>query len=83
MLTEIEKNIPVQQIYLDQCDDAIEKEEPDGRLDDIYQKAITLVDYLLPLQKQSPKDIIENLMKSEPFCKYPTLKNKILQNYEH
>lgn len=83
LLTEIEKNIPVQQIYLDQCDDAIEKEEPDGRLDDIYQKAITLVDYLLPLQKQSPKDIIENLMKSEPFCKYPTLKNKILQNYEH
>ena len=80
LLAEIEKNIPIQDLYIDKSKDAIVlPENSDERMDDVFQKAITLAAELLKIRSDGWDSIIEDLMKSEPFCKYPTIKDKLLK----
>ena len=81
LLTEIENNLPIQQLYIDKSNESISiPEESDERLDDVYQMAVTLATTMMNIRNDGWKLIVDDLMNSEPWCKYPTIKDKLL-NY--
>jgi hypothetical protein len=82
LITEIEKNIPIQQMYIDKSNEAITVEETDSRLDDVFQMAVAMANTLRTLREDSIESIIEDLMKSEPFCHYPKLKDLLTKNLQ-
>ena len=82
LLTEIERNIPTQQMYIDKSNEAISIEETDSRFDDVFQIAVTMIATLKSTGTQSYEGIIDGLMKSEPFCKYPKLRVKLFENFK-
>ena len=80
LLTEIEKNLPIQQLYIDKSNESIATpEETDERLDDLYQMAITLASTMMNIRSNGWEAIINDLMNSEPWCKYPSVKDKLLE----
>ncbi len=80
---EIEKNIPIQQMYIDKSNESIEIEEADNRLDDVYQLGVTLVENIRKISDKDVCEIVEDLMRSEPFCNYSEIKEKLLKDYEN
>lgn len=82
LLVEIENNIPIQQLYIDKSNEAITTPiETKERLDDVYQKAMTIASELTKLRPNDNWNVlIDTLMMSEPFCNYPTIKNKLINN---
>ena len=79
LLTEIENNLPIQQLYIDKSNECVSTpEETDDRLDDIYQTAVTLAKTLMDLRSDGWEAIVNDIMKSEPWCKYPKIKEKLL-----
>ena len=82
LLTEIERNIPTQQMYIDKSNEVISVEETDSRFDDVFQIAVTMIATLKSTGNQSYEDVIDGLMKSEPFCKYPKLRVKLIENFK-
>ena len=82
LVTEIEKNIPIQQMYIDKSNEAITIEETDSRLDDVFQMAVAMANTLLSLKTDGIESIIEDLMKSEPFCHYPKLKDLLIKDLQ-
>ena len=84
LLTEIENNLPIQQLYIDKSNESIvAPEETDERLDDVYQMAVTLATTMMSIRTDGWDAIINDLMNSEPWCKYPTLKDKLLKEKIH
>ena len=80
LLTEIEKNLPIQQLYIDKSNESIATpEETEERLDDLYQMAITLASTMMNIRSDGWEAIINDLMNSEPWCKYPSIKDKLLE----
>ena len=80
LITEIENNLPIQQLYIDKSNESIvEPEETDGRLDDVYQMAVTLATTMKNIRTDGWEAIVDDLMNSEPWCKYPSIKNKLLK----
>lgn len=82
LLTEIERNIPTQQMYIDKSNEVISECETDSRFDDVFQIAVTMIATLKSTGNQSYEDIINGLMKSEPFCKYPKIRVKLIENFK-
>ena len=79
-LTEIENNLPIQQLYIDKSNESITvPEETDERLDDVYQMAVTLATTLMSIRTDGWEAIVDDLMNSEPWCKYPAIKEKLLK----
>ncbi len=83
LLSEIEKTIPLQQIYLDKSNSCIQEteENDDVRLDRIFQSAILMIDMYQNMMTQSPDKLIDTIMKSEPFCLFPNLRIKLRSHY--
>ena len=81
LITEIENNIPTHQMYIDKSNEAITVEENDSRFDDVFQIAVSMIDTLRTINPQPTETIIKDIMKSEPFCKYPKLEEKLTDNY--
>lgn len=80
LLTEIENNLPIQQLYIDKSNEAITVlEDSDERLDDVYQMAVTLATTMMNIRTDGWEAIVNDLMNSEPWCKYPTIKEKLLK----
>ena len=80
LLTEIEKNLPIQQLYIDKSNECIsEPDETDDRLDDVYQMAVTLAITMMNIRTDGWEAIVNDLMNSEPWCKYPEIKEKLLK----
>lgn len=80
LLTEIENNLPIQQLYIDKSNESIAvPEETDERLDDVYQMAVTLATTLMSIRTDGWEAIVDDLMNSEPWCKYPTIKDELLK----
>ena len=50
------------------------------RLKDIENKGILWVKHVLELGHLSPKQTIDQLFKSEPFCRHPEMINNIYKN---
>ena len=79
LLAEIEKNIPVQAIYIDKCNDAIVVEDKAQYLEDDIQLGITLIDKAIKYGKEL-NDAVDTIMKAEPWCCHPQMK-EMLKNY--
>ena len=78
VIEEIENNIPYQQIYIDKAQNNVLDEITDDRLEDVKSKAEMFVSIALRLGNSSRVTIIDELFKSEPFSKYPKLKEILL-----
>lgn len=79
VLDEIENSVPYQQIYIDKSQNKVYDMIDDERLADIKAKAIMLVKITTQMSGQSKEEVVEKLFVSEPFVKYPQLKEKILE----
>lgn len=82
LVKEIEQNLPTQQIYIDKSNDAISQEEPDNRLNEVYQLGAYMVSLAKSFGKKSIPEIVSDLMKTEPFCKYKVIEKQLLENYK-
>ena len=80
LLSEIEQNIPTQQIYIDRCNDVLSIENRTEEINDTFQIGITLIDMARSFDRNA-KDAIEDLMKSEPFCYHQEFKEMFLNYY--
>ena len=81
LVGEIEKNIPTHQMYVDKANDVISVEEPEDRFDQVFVMGISLIDMAKNISSKSISEIIDDVMKSEPFCNYPKVKDKLIENY--
>lgn len=77
ILEEIENAIPYQQIYIDKSQNVVMDEISHDRIMDIENKARMLIEMSKKIGGSDIKAIIDKLFLSEPFCKYPALKEKI------
>ena len=76
LLNEIENNLPIQQLYIDKSNESISvPEETNERLDDVYQMAVTLASTMMNIRTDGWEAIVNDLMNSEPWCKYPEIKD--------
>lgn len=82
LITEIENNIPTQQMYIDKSNEAIMTEVTSSRFDDVFQIAVTMVSTIKKSTNSETGNIINGLMKSEPFCKFPELRKKLTDNFK-
>lgn len=80
LIDEIEKNLPIQQIYVDQSSNLIFEKEDSNRMDEVFQKAVLMVDY--SKQFSSIKDVVDRLINSEPFCNFKDIKERLYKHYE-
>lgn len=79
LLTEIENNLPIQQLYIDKSNECVASpDETDERFDDVYQMAVTLATTMMTIRTDGWEAIVNELMNSEPWCKYPKIKEKLL-----
>lgn len=83
LLGEIEKNIPLQQMYVDKSNEKVTIEIPDTRLDDVYEMSVSVVDSIHSATNRPYSEIIEDIMKSEPFCNYNEIKSKLIENFNN
>ena len=84
LIDEIEKNIPIHQIYTDQSSNSIiDKDEGNkDREGELIQMAILLIEYAKPFAiDKTTKEIIDKTLLSEPFCRYPNLKESLYKHY--
>ena len=80
VLAEIEKNVPFHQIYLDKSKNVIDETDNDERIAEIISNAKMMLSVVMKLNASLSKEqAIENIFKSEPFCKHSELKQKILE----
>ena len=80
LLIEIENNLPIQQLYIDKSNESVSApEDTNKRLDDVYQMAVTLATTMMDIRSDGWEAIIDDLMNSEPWCKYPSIKEKLLK----
>jgi len=70
VLEEIERSIPYQQIYIDISQDIVDEDDNEERLKDIENKGLMWVKHVLELGHLTPKETVDQLFKSEPFCKH-------------
>lgn len=80
LIEELERNIPIQQMYIDQANNSITQKEAEDRENDIMQEAILMVNFAK--QFKEPKEIIDTLFSSEPFCNFESIKDKLYQHYD-
>lgn len=78
ILEEIENAVPYQQIYIDKSQNKIFDEITDERMIEIESKAMILISMAMSLGDTDKHAIIERLFLSEPFSKYPNLKEKLM-----
>ena len=80
LLNEIENNLPIQQLYIDKSNEFISApEETNERLDDVYQMGVTLATTMMNIRTDGWEAIVNDLMNSEPWSKYPAIKEKLLK----
>ena len=78
VLNEIEQNIPYQQIYLDMCEQKIDDTVDENRKAEIEDNARVLIQLAIN-NGRNRNDAIDSLFRSEPFCQFPSIKAKLLE----
>lgn len=79
VLEEIENAVPYQQIYIDKSQNKIDENIDDERKSEITNKAKILISFALKAGGTDKSGIIERIMLSEPFSKYPELKQILME----
>lgn len=77
VLDEIENAVPYQQIYIDKSQNKVYDTIDDERLADIKNKAVILIKIALKMGNTNKEEAVEQLFKSEPFIKYPQIKETV------
>lgn len=77
VLEEIERSVPYQQIYIDISQNIVDETDDSERLKDIENKGIMWVKHVIDFGELTAKQSIDQLFKSEPFCKHP----EMIQNF--
>ncbi len=81
LITEIEKGVPFQQMYLDSANNCISQDTSQEYYADLKQKAIMLTDYYVSLGMKV-EDIIDNIvMKEELLFNVPNIKDELKKHY--
>ena len=83
LVKEIERNIPTHQMYLDKSNESIYVEEDKSRIEDVIQIGISMGSMMLKFREEPVEVIVDDLMKSEPFCHYPNIKNQLINALYH
>lgn len=78
VLEEIENSVPYQQIYIDKSQNKIDDSISDERMAELEAKANVYISLAQSMGATDKKQIIEAMFISEPFSKYPALKEKLL-----
>ena len=79
VLEEVEDAVPYQQIYIDKSQSRMNETEDEERMADVENKALMLISLAQAMGNNDRSQIIEDLFTSEPFVKYPKLKEKLLE----
>lgn len=83
VLDEIENAVPYQQIYIDKSQNKVNEDINDERKNEILEVAKVLISLAQKSSDDSLETIVDRLMQSEPFNKYPELRNLLLGvNYD-
>jgi len=82
VLEEIERSIPFQQIYIDISQNIVDESDDTERLKDIENKGFMWVKNVIEFGELTVKQSIDQLFKSEPFCKHPELKQNFYNHFE-
>ncbi len=69
-------------MYIDKSNELMIVEENDSRFDDVYQLALAMIAAIQKIQNNDFAEVVDDLMKSEPFCYYPELKQLLLKETE-
>lgn len=83
LLSEVEKNLPIQQMYIDKSNEKLIVEVPDDRLNEVFELGVTLASNIHSFNNRPYDEIVTDLMKSEPFCNHKELKEKLLDSLTH
>ncbi len=80
VLTEIEKCLPYQQIYLDKSQNRMDEDtETEQRKSEILEEAEILISMAHLMGSTDRREVVEKLFASEPFSSYPELKNVLME----
>jgi len=79
VMEEIENAIPYQQIYIDKSQNKVKEEIDEERKAEIADKARMLISLAMKIGNESKDLVIERIMQSEPFNKYPELKDILME----
>lgn len=80
ILEEVESNLPYQQIYIDKAQNHIDDTVSEERLKDIEDKAEVMLTLALSMGNKTKEEILNSLFLSEPFNKYPEIKQRLLES---
>ena len=70
-------------MYIDKSNDNIQLDNPNERLNDVYQLAVTMIETIRKVRIDDIENIVCDLMCSEPFCNYEELKDKLLNDFKN
>ena len=82
-IEEVERNLPVQQIYIDRANNEYTENEVDDRDSDLKQKAIIMIQTALKYGSKPLNEIIKVIMSSEPFCYSKNLGTELKKHFKH
>jgi len=82
VLEEIERSIPFQQIYIDISQNIVDETDDTERIKDIENKGLMWVKHVIEFGDLTMKQAVDQLFKSEPFCKHPELKHNFYMHFE-
>lgn len=82
VLEEIERSIPYQQIYIDISQNIVDETDDEERIKDIQNKGLMWIKHVIEFGELTEEQAIDQLFKSEPFCKHPELKQNFYTHFE-
>ena len=78
LLNEVEKNLPIQQMYIDKSNEKITIQESDQRLEEVLEIGTSMAKSIKTFTNRSYQDIVDDLMKSEPLCNFSQVREILL-----
>ena len=78
ILNEVEKNLPIQQMYIDKSNEKITIQESDQRLEEVLEIGTSMAKSIKTFTNRSYQDIVDDLMKSEPLCNFSHVREILL-----
>lgn len=82
-IQELERNIPLYEMYLDQSNNAVMEKEEDKRSSEVFIYTLSVLDSYPLFGKKVTKESIEELFETkEPFCNNKKLLPQVLAYYE-
>lgn len=82
LIDEIEKHVPVQQMYIDQSNNTIIEKEDPNREDDLFNKAVLMVEFAREFSDTITRDTIDRIFKNESFYGHPKLQERLYKHFE-